>query len=270
MKKYMYLTLATAVETAWRRLLSCLAAGFVVALASVSHAALFQVQSDIRDHEAVKTVSSGNLTTSNGVGGDNRIGSRTTSTLSSSILPFALPAISGSDITSATLSVTFEGEAANLKIEDGDGNIDLYGLPFEATDPFPQDAARYFSGPNDATAGVTKLQDDFFTPAEYPAQDTTVTKVSVDISDYLKSLYAGGAAAGDFAVLRLSYDIDALSGNNRYRVVTSGGDGSTVDASSHTIAEGAPVLNISTVPEPAGLALFALGLIGACGMRRSR
>jgi hypothetical protein len=247
---------------------SCaLIASLALVLTSLGHAAVIQVQSDIADYEAIKTVSSSALSTSNGVGGDNRIGSRTSSTLASSILGFELPAVAPGDITSATLTVTFEGESASLSIQPGDGNIDLYGLPIESGN-FSQLASRYFSGPTDATAGVTKLQDNFFTVAEYPAESTAVTKVSVDISSYLQSLYTGGALPGDFAVLRLSYDIDALSGNNRYRLVTSGGDGSTVDSQPHTIAEGAPHLTITVIPEPGCLALVVTAGIGIAARRR--
>ena len=180
-----------------------LAIAVSVSILSGANAAVIQVQSDILDYEAHKTVSSGVLAVSNGTVGDNRIGSRTTTTLSSSILPFALPAIPGGEaITAATLNVTFKGESASLKIEAGDGNVDLYGLPYDAA-PFAQDANRYFSGPNDATVGVSKLQNDYFTVGEYPAENTNVTKVSADISTFLKSLYSAGAVAGDFAVLRL-------------------------------------------------------------------
>ncbi len=76
------------------------ATAVVLTVASLAPAATLQVQSDIRDYEAIKTVSSGALSTSNGVGGDNRIGSRTATTLASSILAFALPSVaSPNDIT---------------------------------------------------------------------------------------------------------------------------------------------------------------------------
>ncbi len=253
-----------------RRRSYMVAVAMSVVMFSGAHAAVIQVQSDILDYEAYKTVSSGDLAISNGVAGDNRIGSRTRTTLSSSILPFALPTIlSGEEISSATLNVTFKGESSSLMIEAGDGNVDLYGLPYQAS-PVTQSATRYYSGPNDSTAGVTKLQDNFFTADEYPAENTTLTKASVDISAYLKSLYAAGAVAGDFAVIRLSYDIDGLSDNNRYRIVTSGGDGGTIDASPHSIQEGAPFLSITTspVPEPTSLVLLGLAVAALIGGRR--
>lgn len=238
-----------------------------------ANAAEYTVQSDMLDHEAHLTVSSGVTAVSNGHQGDNRIGHRTSGTLSSSILPFALPSLApGEVITGATLNITFEGESASLMIEATDGNVDLYGLPYDAS-PITQEASRYFSGPSDATAGVTKLQDNIMTPGDYPAEGTFAPKVSVDISDYLNSLFAAGATAGDFAVLRLSYDVATHNGtNNRYRVVTSGGDGPDgIDTAPHTIAEGAPHLIITTVvPEPGGLALLGLGGLGLIRRRRSR
>ena len=238
---------------------------------AAADAAIYTVQSDILDHEAYVTVSTGVTAVSNGHQGDNRIGSRTTSTLSSSILPFALPTLAaGEYISEATLAVTFEGEAATLKVEAGDGNVDLYGLPFDAA-PYTQSGAYHYSGPNDLTAGVTKLHDDIMTVAEYPAETALLSKISVDISDYLNSLYAAGAVGGDFALLRLSYDVNALSGNNRYRVVTTTGDGSNIESTPHTLEDGAPFLSITTaVPEPGSLAVLGLAAVGVARRRRSR
>ncbi len=53
--------------------------------------------------------------------------------------------------------------------------------------------------------------------------------------------------------------------------MTSGGDGSNVDASPQTIQEGAPFLSITTtvVPEPTGLALVGLGALGLIRRRRA-
>ena len=88
-------------------------------------------------------------------------------------------------------------------------NVDLYGLPVDAA-PFDITNTRYFSGENDATLGVSKLQTDFLTSTTPGVTETSTTtytlRTSVDISSYLIALYEGGAVAGDFAVLRLSMD----------------------------------------------------------------
>ena len=47
-------------------------ASVILASASTGHSAVIQVQSDIRDYEAIKTVSTGVLSTSNGVGAQFR------------------------------------------------------------------------------------------------------------------------------------------------------------------------------------------------------
>lgn len=239
-------------------------------LVNYAGAAVIQIQSDIADYEAHRTQPSGPNAVSNGTVGDNRIGARTTTTWAASILPFALPSIpSGEQIVAATLNVTFKGENSTLRPETGDGNIDVYGLPFDAA-PLVQDPNRWYGGPNDGTAGVSKLQDDWVTVATNPADTVNTLFTSVDISNWLTSLYTGGAVAGDFAILRLSYDANALDGNNRYRIVTSGGDAGTIDASPHTIAEGAPFLSITTapIPEPTTVSLLCLAALALAAVRR--
>jgi hypothetical protein len=242
-------------------------------LINCAGAAVIQVQSDNLDYEAHKNTSTSALAISDGVQGDNRIGARTTTTWAASILPFAIPSIpSGEQIVAATLNVTFKGETivSGLRPDPGDGNIDVYGLPFDPA-PVAQDPNRWYGGPNDVTAGVTKLQDEFMTVAGNPAENTNVLVTSVDISTWLKSVYTAGAATGDFAILRLSYDANAINGNNRYRIVTSAGDGTNgPDANPHTIAEGAPYLSITTapIPEPTTVSLLCLAALALAAVRR--
>jgi hypothetical protein len=252
---------------------------YLIALAACAllinraEAAVIQVQSDQLDYEAYKNTSTNALAISDGVQGDNRIGARTSSTWSASILPFALPNIPGGEqIVAATLNVTFKGETilSGLRPDPGDGNIDIYGLPIDPA-PVAQDPNRWYGGPSDGTAGVTKLQDEYMTVAGNPAENTTLLVTSVDISAWLNSLYTGGAAPGDLAILRLSYDANNITGNNRYRIVTSAGDGTNgPDANPHTIAEGAPYLSITTapVPEPATAILMCLAAFGLASIRR--
>jgi hypothetical protein len=91
--------------------------------------------------------------------------------------------------------------------------------------------------------------------------------VSTDLSAYIQSLYDAGAVAGDFALLRLSYDQPVnLDAHNRYlfwsRQATS---------SSENPSDRWPLLVINTVavPEPATSGLLAT-VAGALLRRRRR
>lgn len=222
-------------------------------LASAANAALYTVYVDASDYEARN-----DNAVANGAFGYLRVGTRTTGasgTTVSAIFPFALPALApGETITSATLRLTTFAQTTNLPV----ANADLYGLPYHAA-PMASDAANYYSGPNDPTPGVTKLEDDFLTPADVDGNEVPFD--SVDIASFVQSLYTAGAQPGDFALFRLSYDqpVDTAV-HNRYQIWASGA----------TDSAQLPTLSITTtsVPEPASLSLLALGATTLLARRR--
>ena len=233
--------------------------------ASAAQAAIFSIPAVLEDYEAHRQADTGALAVSNGVSGSLRVGSRTlgaTGTVSTPIFPFALPEIpAGEEIVSATFSVVTNSQTANLPV----ANADLYGLPFDAA-PVDQLTSRYFTGSNDTTAGVNKLEDDFLVPSDVSGTKTRYT--SVDISSYIASLYTSGAVSGDLAILRLSYDTDAISlvAHNRFEVRSR----QASSAAENPEAEW-PLLVITTaaaVPEPATFSALAIGSLGLLARRR--
>jgi hypothetical protein len=233
-----------------------------LALAGPTSAATYTIGAALEDYEAYRQVDTGNYAISNGASGYLRIGSRTTGasgTAASAIFPFALPALGPDEIiTGATLSVMSEVMSANFPV----ANIDLYGLPLDPA-PVTQAGEWYYSGPQDPTPGVTKLQDNFLLPSDM--NDTRTRFVSTDISSYIQSLYAAGAVEGDFATLRLSYDqVENLASHNRYQIRSR-----QASASVENPEEQWPLLIITTevIPEPGALGLLGLAL-GLTGLRR--
>ena len=247
--------------------LAVLAVAAVGLTSNHASAAVFNIRTDAADYEANSTG-----VTSTGVSGDLRIGTiviagASAARITSGILPFQLPAIpAGEVVTGATLDVltVTDTVTATLRRPTASENGDLYGLPFDAT-PVDVTAARYFSGPNDTTAGVTKLQDNYLVSAHANAAQHVV---SVDISAYLNSLYAAGAQPGDFAILRISYDADPVDTAilNRYRFRAWG---TTTTANPDADQ---PLLTITTgvVPEPSSAAAAVFGVASLTLARRRR
>ena len=233
-----------------------------LAVVPAAQAATYSIGAALEDYEAHRQVDTGAFGVSNGASGYLRIGTRTlgtSGTAASALFPFALPELApGEVITSATLSVLSEAMTGNFPV----ANVDLYGLPLDPA-PVTQDGSWYFSGANDSTVGVTKLQDNFLVPSDMTG--TRTRYVSTDISGYINSLYGAGAAAGDFATIRLSYDQEVdTTAHNRYQI-RSRQASSTVENSEDQW----PLLIITTevIPEP-GVAM--VGLIGMMALLRRR
>jgi len=93
-------------------------------------------------------------------------------------------------------------------------NVDAYGLGYTASDTMSTDW--FFEGASDTTArsaigtgttgNVVKLSDEVVAPGD-PTGRKTVNGMT--LRNYLASLYDDGAAAGDFAVIRLNADQDS-------------------------------------------------------------
>jgi hypothetical protein len=143
----------------------------------------------------------------------------------STILFFTLPELAeGESIDYAELSVVRIDASRNT----GPGRVDLYGIGFSSDNTIAPES--WFTGPNDETAGVVKLQENFVVGSDPGGRLGTSIDANESLTTWLGSLYANGAQAGDFAILRLSYNVDRSpnSGNTeRYAFATpTSGEGS--------------------------------------------
>src|SRR5690606_10991041 len=68
----------------------------------------------------------------------------------------------------------------------------------------------WYAGPDDLSEGVRKLQDDYLLSGDNVTTGRIGTSIdgNEEIAIFLQSLYENGAQAGDYAVIRLTYDID--------------------------------------------------------------
>lgn len=159
--------------------------------------------------------------------------------LTSAIMPFELPNLGALDdpFLSADLGVHLF-ETGNAQAT----NIDLYAVRVASTPALA--STDYYSGSAfDSTPGVTLIQEDFLTPASqpaFPAEPNIFTDASGDAAllTYLNDAYDGGAGAGQFVFLRLSYGGDGFAaGFDAYKITSRNAGGGNGDY---------PVLSVTT------------------------
>ncbi len=179
------------------------------------------------------------------------------------VLPFQLPTLgAGEVVTSANLRTQLFNKAdpGNL------GNADLYGLGFRTTaDVLISD---FYTGSTPDNTDATVIMQGFLTPATPLRIDgnngfvETDTAADSALVGYLNAAYTGGAVAGDFVFLRLSYAVDQPIpvGNSAYELLTRNAGG----------ANEQPLLTIDSavVPEPSTSLL--IGVAGTLALIRRR
>lgn len=178
--------------------------------------------------------------------------------LTTVVLPFELPDLGAKvdPFTSADLGV--------MVFQIGDATvteIDLYGVRVDS-DPAILPSDWYNGSAPDPNA--TLIQEGFLTPGSSagfvgaPNNNTDATG-DANLLGFLNEAYDGGAGAGQYAFLRLSYAGDTFAAG--------------FDAYLLTVREAGqvgewPVINYTAVPEPTGALLGLLALGGAAGRRR--
>ena len=211
---------------------------------------------------------------------------------------FQLPELGGLSIGNASLTFSVLSQATTT----GTGNVDLWGLGFITESPgtlFPpsptigsritndelavvlEDPAQiranelgplfFHNSDTDGRPGlgiseVVRIQDDiidFESPAAANDRISTNAEGSAALDVFLSSLYSEGAQAGDWAVFRLSYDVevDPSGGFTGYSIYGSTADGADTD----------PTLSFTAIPEPSTVVLFSgVAALAVTGLIRRR
>ncbi len=165
-----------------------------------------------------------------------------TYTVVNSVFVFQLPTLAPFEVfDSATLTLTLDNAQNN------GFNIDLYALGRRASNAVQ--LGDFYMGTLDVT-DATRLVDNLIPSGTPPAAGT---KYNVDVLSYLTTQYAGGAGAGQFIFFRTSPDTQSS--------VVASQTQSSFRMADHNTAGDRPIINYTTsiIPEPASLALLAMG-----------
>ena len=176
--------------------------------------------------------------------------------LTVAVLPFELPnfgAVANPFVT-ANLGINLFTVGGSTVTD-----VDLYGVRVDS-DPTPLASDFYIGSAPDPSA--TLIQASFLTPASTTAgpgpNNFTDATGDANLVSFLNASYAGGANAGKFAFLRLSYGADTFAAGWDAYDFTSSNFGPEGDW---------PVITY-TVPEPASVAMLVLGIAVLGGSRR--
>lgn len=170
----------------------------------------FQIEShnddrDIRDNSSMGWIGEPSV----------RVGGASSTYDGSMIYVFELPTLAaGESVLDASLSFEYLDQD-----NDPDGNVDLYGLPFQTNTTVS--TSMYYDGSYGGDSSATAIDDDILTLADSFGTITTSSTGAANLVAYLNDQYANGAQGGDFVFLRLNSDI-VNEPNYHYYVVATG------------------------------------------------
>ena len=191
------------------------------------------------------------------------------------VVPFLLPTLpTGSTFTSASFTAYLTTALTGGQVYPSSTtaftfNGDLYGLGVRSAATVA--TGDYFQGALDTT-NATLLQDNYVTPASTPTSDatpvTTAGTSGTAIVNYLNTIDANNAAAGQYVFFRINADANSgATGDVAYTIYTADQTAVTVNGTAITPTPALTYTN-SAVPEPATAGLATAAAAGALLRRR--
>lgn len=180
------------------------------------------------------------------------------------IITFQLPTISGGAYTFTGANLYNELYGYTGAVPSANGDLYVLGL---SVAPVYDGATQFYTGPSDPNVSHILIQAGYLTPTSGNGtpgsgnQDPiySSTAGSIALANYLNTVDANNAAAGQYVTLRINYTITPTNYEG-YNLLTSGAGGATEKPTL--------TLDYSPIPEPSTYALMSLGGFGLLFMRR--